>query len=498
MLVNLALTWFVDVDIVPGNMDGICYQYVRQAFQPVTTLPSARVGLRARFCANVIRASILSAVMIVGRLLNPDCATAQNQSLRSAASEITDGIVLLKNGQLIEGQAMASVDRTVVETKSGSRIFLKTDDIRFICNSWQEAWEYQRDAVNIDDSQELVELMQWCLRYHLLVEARQVFDRLALTKITAIDLDHFHRMVLGAEKAWETKQIRLLEGQSGQMMVNRSNTAPQNSGDKIQDGNISPASFVTESNPKAIDPVVSAKELDSFSSRITNSTLESFRHDVEPLMLCSCSNAGCHGPTASRMPLMSLGNGQQPPLRMSQQNLYWTARQLLKGDSGCETFLKMAVTNHGGQSLPAIRPDSIELERIRSWAREFCSNAEPGLIDFSNDPVANSNSVSSIRIPGASHGSLADPHGSPQRSIERDAPKIPLTEKPMLDFPKIPDLANSSNQFVPVDEFDPQIFNRFFRELSGESSGQSTQNQARSLGLPDLQSLIGKEKTPDK
>jgi|GEM_PF-6879375 len=467
MTANFALTHLVDADTVPHMMDGTFAKNRR--FRN-------RWGLLC-FCT------------LVSCLVAEQFSAAQEFPPPAASSDEAEGIVLLKNGQLLMGQAIASVDRTVVSTKSGSQIILKTDDIRFICRSWKEAWEHQRDAVDIDNPQELIDLLQWCLRHHLLVEGRQVINQLQYTKIRPTDLDHFHRMLVSAEKSHESEQRRRIESKTASMIAGGNTTGATVPVERIQDRKIAPASFISESGPESLNPVVATAVLDDFSARIPDAALEDWRHQVEPLLLRSCGNAGCHGANDLHLPLMSIGHEHQPPLRMSQQNLYWTARQLFAGQSGCETFLKMTGSAHGGQPAPPIRPDSNEFERIRHWAQEFCSQTSAVMPDFNQKSNPEQKPVESIQIPGAAVSSL----GLPQRSAERDAPRIPATALPMLEFPKIPDLANTSSKFVPIDEFDPQIFNRFLRE-----SETASRNQARSLGLPDLQSLLGKEKAPEK
>lgn len=276
-------------------------------------------------------------------------------------------LVLLKNGQVLEGTAISSLDRTVVETSSGSRIVLQTAQVDSICDSWEQAWEFRRDATDADRPDELVTLLRWCLRHRLFGRAWEVLDRLQWADLPASELESLRRQIALAEEAHRTAQLP--------------RPAPQSP----------PATASSAALPDEMTEIV--------------------------------------------LP------GEEPP--------------------------------------GAIRPASFEEP----------TDETPGVGQVADRQVP------TIAWPPAPAGGTGD---TPARAAEPETAR-PLPRSPAM--PEIPDLSRNGQQpFVPRDEFDPEIFNRFFREPGTWDGTPAAEihRAARALGLPDLQPLIGKPKTPEK
>jgi hypothetical protein len=109
--------------------------------------------------------------------------------------------VSLRNGQVLEGTAVASLDRTIVETASGSRIVLQTAQVDAVCESWDQAWEFRRDATDASNAASLTELLRWCLRHRLFARAWEVLDRLQWVELPASQLESLRRQIVLAEEA---------------------------------------------------------------------------------------------------------------------------------------------------------------------------------------------------------------------------------------------------------------------------------------------------------
>lgn len=520
----------------------------------------------------------------------------------SPLSALDDGLdlVLLKNGQTLQGRAIASVDRTTIEAPSGSRIVLKTSDILHICADWDEAWEFKRDQARVDDPRQLQELFRWTIRNHLFSRAWEVIDQLQMTDLPSRELDLLHRQLLAAEKSHAAMLAQQSSGRNSPALADGSamnqtggwstppvdaGTTPQRPGDSARSGTglasnslgspppmtdpaVRPASFsgpagqsLPLNKPAPFPAIVPDAELDRFLAPVSADQFQQWRRNVEPALIQSCGLSGCHTPASTSWPLTRMGMDGPLPLRISQQNLYRTAWLLLEDPEGTERLVRAATNPHGGASEPPISADSPVIPLLIEWAdgirqslpsealptapkssktvkldsvptalvrdnampdNAMPDNAMPGqavmagssgatasgaanpdaanasLPQPSRAPGPGRSRVPTLRLPGSSapapSGSVRLVSGSGEVAAPAQAPAIARdSAAPPPAAPEIPDLDLATRPFVAKDDFDPGIFNHFLRDAGSES-----RRAAAALGLPDLQPLIGKQKSPAK
>lgn len=411
-------------------------------------------------------------------------------------------LVLLRNGQVIEGDAVLSVDQVRVETRSGSRMVLPTSQVELIAQSWDELWEFQRDRVSVDDREQLTTLLRWCLSHRQIHRAWEVLDRLQMLRVPAAELELLRRQIALVEESTQraTERNRPPNGPApadpapsaaGQSVTAGSSPAA----DVMADGAVRPVSF--EPPAGQLPGPIPEEILESFALAVPEAGVRRWRREAEPVLLRSCATAGCHSPHDALLPWQSLGEGEPTPVRMSQQNLYRAAQFLLHIPRAPDRFMQAAVNAHGGAALPAIQPDSHEYRLIAEWVRELVAAVPADKVEPPVAPPASRPQVprvATIALPGSSR----NVDSGPARATEpRAARPLAVATRP----PEIPDLAAPpAAPFIPRDEFDPEIFNRFLREgLSITGSAPADDHAAaRALGLPDLQELIEMEKRPDR
>jgi hypothetical protein len=304
-------------------------------------------------------------MVLLGAALSPGSGYLGAQTAETAVA--APHIILLKNGQVLEGTAITSLDRTVVETSSGSRLVLQTAQVDCVCDSWLQAWEFKRDATDAERPEELTALLRWCLRHRQFDNAWEVLDQLQWVAIPAGELDSLRRQIVLSEEAFRSAQLP---------------RPPQ-----------SPAVAETTAQTDIAD--------------------------------------------------------------------------------GTDSLLP------GEESKGAVRP--VSFDETVGQQSVASSTADPR--------------VPTIAWPPARPGQASS---EPERAAEPESAR-PLPRDPAI--PEIPDLSRSAFQpFAPRDEFDPEIFNRFFREPGTWDGTPASEihRAARALGLPDLQSLIGKPKAPEK
>lgn len=408
--------------------------------------------------------------------------------------ESGEDIVMLKNGQSLTGKVVTSVDRITVETRSGSRIVLNTADVCMVCATWQEAWEFQRDSTHIDDAKQLQSLLQWCLRNQRFGNAWEVIDRLQFTDLGRAQLDQLHRQVSLAEKAAEHAHAAAIAATSPPP-VRQPETVPQN---RMIDSSVQPTSFsgmAGGASSGSRPAVVPSGDLDRFMTSVPDREFAVWRKQIEPLLVRGCTNAGCHSAGSVSPRLTTMGGNDPIPLRMSQQNLYRTAELIVGDGLGTDRFLAAVSTAHGGSAAAPLALDSESFRQVSEWARRIGDSVPAGAFSGSEGGLgAPGSAVATLALPGSPGAASPVPAtADPPRQAEMGTVAAKPLPRPAPGVPSIPDPDTLTEAFVPADEFDPAIFNRYLRNAPEE-----TRREAAALGLPDLQPLIGREKSPQK
>src|SRR4029079_10211926 len=101
-------------------------------------------------------ALFLLLLVAVGR-----CASAQS----SLGPET--GVLVLRNGYVIEGEVTRAGDYYLVTKGEGSELRLKTGDVELFCGSLLEAYDFKAQHLSGPSAGQHVELAKWCLRHGL-------------------------------------------------------------------------------------------------------------------------------------------------------------------------------------------------------------------------------------------------------------------------------------------------------------------------------------------
>ena len=166
------------------------------------------------------------------------------------------GVLLLNNGELIEGTIMASGDRYDVVGKD-SEIRVKRSDVAFACRNAHECYLHKRSGIEQGRVQDHLELTEWCLKNGLIDPAER-----ELAAARAADPSH--------------PKIRLLEPR-----LELAKQAPRNA----------PPAQSTEKPASA--------QLDVLVRNLPGGSMETFTNGIQPMLLNFCAKSGCHGPRSS-------------------------------------------------------------------------------------------------------------------------------------------------------------------------------------------------------
>jgi hypothetical protein len=378
------------------------------------------------------------------------------------------GVLLLRNGQMIEGRVSREDDHYLVRFPDGE-IRLRSVDVELYCRNLEEGYQRKRAAIAAGNVQDHLDLAQWCQRHKLY---RYAADELAAA--AAIDPSHpmlgvlRRRQDMAQEPPWQP-------------------SAP---------------------TAKAAGP--SAEDLDRMTRGLPPGAVETFAQVVQPLLMNHCMASGCHGPqseTAFR--LMRIPVNQPPGRRLTQRNLHAVlqfvnyndaqASRLLAAISGPHATLKAAifadrqaghykqladwVNQVSGHAGPAEIPASV------LFGRDQAAPAGRATTPASNTPAARLAAQPRLLSPAAACGRPMplpgkDGKAGPVRAAAAveadDEPEAPAGRS-SKSRPRpagahaAPKPAAGAEDAAAVDPFDPEVFNRRYADKA-EGGGGSARN----------------------
>lgn len=418
-----------------------------------------------------------------------------------AAAQVPGGsqaeqLLVYKNGNLQRGRIERQLGGYLALTPSGSRIVIPLDQVDFVCGSLAEAFEVKRKRLPpIDsDSKERpnarIELFQWCLKHGLHSEAEQELTQLQLTRLTAQELYSLLRQLHTAIERTATKSTPIPAASVAETKIADASPAkpefmfsdlPSNRPDAAA---VPPSSAIAaqpavaplkgelikpvayeEASPDTAAGTLPVYELEETIKQLPVEGVSLFKRRVEPMLFKNCSNAGCHDPDKTRLPLQRLARGEGIPKRMSQQNLIQVLRFVGGGTESDAPLLLAATTPHGGAVAAPLKKDTDQYRLLSIWVERMATKTE-----FAGIPQTTSTLFPSVEAPPQDLPPV-DAQPLPANRQAVPASLFPANEPKASSapLPTIPSLDGSTEKFVPTDPFDPAIFNRRSKARSAAS-----------------------------
>ena len=400
----------------------------------------------------------------------------------------TEQLLVYKNGNLQRGRIERQLGGYLALTPSGSRIVIPLEQVDFVCGSLSEALEIKRKRLPPIDSNSKerptarIELFQWCLKHDLHSEAEQELTQLQLSRLTAQELYSLLRQLHTAIERTTAKaspkpmvnspDIRIAEAPPAKpeymfsdLPANGPEPAPlplpgaiaeQPMPPPLKGEVIKPVAY-EETLPNTAAGTLPAYELEEKIKQLPVEGVSLFRRRVEPMLFKNCSNAGCHDPDKTRLPLQRLARGDGIPKRMSQQNLIQVLRFVGTGTEFDAPLLLAATSAHGGGVAPPLKKDTDQYRLLAIWVERMAPKTE-----FAGIPQTTSTLFPSVEAPPQDLPP-SDAQPLPANPATAPASLFPANGQPKersAELPTIPSLDGESEKFVPADPFDPALFNR--------------------------------------
>jgi hypothetical protein len=330
------------------------------------------------------------------------------------------GVLILKNGQVLEGAMTRAGDYYYVSQGEGSEIKLNANEVELCCASLLEAYEFKASHVSSFSSKSRFDLAKWCLRQGLI---EQCTAQLA----AAQNIDPANPQVAELQT-----RIKLLQ------------ETPQ-------------------PIPASAAPGLAAAEMENALKGLPRGSAEKFAAVIQPILLNRCGANQCHGPNAkSEFRLLRPPPGQIVSRRFTQRNLYAALKYLDRANPENSPLVVLPQQRHGS-SVPAVfdKHSSNQLVELMTWAK---LTAGAPLVA---QPPANQNinpaTISSVNAmlsqPTTKSATTTQPSQVPSDQ-PASAPVSTRVMRPPLEdqLTHRPKTAPPQPEFR--DRYDPEIFNR--------------------------------------
>jgi hypothetical protein len=351
------------------------------------------------------------------------------------------GVLLLTNGEVIQGTITAAGDRYDV-VGPDSEVRVRRSDVELVCPDVRGCYLHKRRGIEQGRAADHLNLAEWCLKNGLIEPAEQ-----ELQAARAADPNH--------------PRIRLLEPR-----LRLAKQAPERA-----------------ESPTAPPRALSGVQLDGIVRNLPAGSMENFTNTIQPMLLNYCAKSGCHGPRSSgALKLERIGPSRLAGRHATQGNLQAVLTMINRGDPQESKLLAAPIRPHGTLKVPVFTDrEHSQYKQLVQWVLHVSqvkeAPAKPTLAERTA-PL-----LQTVPRPGQS--------SAPDKPAESQPPKAKLRVDPNDWSQSFPDQAGAAAEraghpeqatpkaagadagrqvvpgesdadFVPRDPFDPEIFNRRF------------------------------------
>jgi hypothetical protein len=279
------------------------------------------------------------------RLLSPIALLAAATAvLADPAATTGQSLLLLRNGEILEGQVSRDGERYIVAIENGE-LRIPARDVDFQCDTIDQAYQMQSKRIAPQQLDERLKLAEWCLRHNL-------YDRAAGEITTAKLLDPRHPKVQLLDRRLQELQSTPLSDRASADELRRESRPAESDA------------------PRRANAPMAGEDLERFARSLPAGTVESFSMTTQPLILKHCGTAGCHGVgSKSDLVLLRPSPGTGVARRVTLRNLHTLMRWVDYDTPEESSLLKRARQPHGtGAGAATENLAATELEQLQAWA----------------------------------------------------------------------------------------------------------------------------------
>lgn len=309
-----------------------------------------------------------------------------------ASQEAIPGVLLLRNGQVIEGHIERNGDYYTV-TAPDQEIEIHVASVEFLCRDLRDGYQRKKAAIQPNDVQQHLDLLLWCERHGLLDCARAELD-------TVETIDRGHPMI-----AVLRRRLKIESQQKAE--------PPRPAG--------------------KVEPPPSDEILNHMTRGMPPGTVELFVQVVQPILLNHYPGAsGYILPDNKSLQLMRPSLGETPSRRITQRNLYAVLQCIDLDNPGESPMLKVSIGPAAGKAAAAFPGRySTQYQKLLQWvylvAQKPMPAEEPGGVEnasFADLATGESSPAVNRSLPHIRYFPSAD-HGKEKPTAEPDATADP-------------------------------------------------------------------------
>lgn len=355
------------------------------------------------------------------------CLLGQAAWAGQPAAGVAPGMLILRNGEVLEGRVTRSDDVYIVDLPVG-QIRIKQKDVEVVCRDLEDGYRRKRATIQIGNVHHHLELAQWCLHHNLLGPA-------AAELADATTADSRNPMIAVLQRRLKMA----LDPPSQPVAQALANNGPSN------------------------------EELDRMVRGLPQKAVESFTQAVQPVLLNHCTGSGCHSiQSESELRLSRIpAAGRPSSRRITQRNLYSVLKFVDRENPAASRLLIAASRPHGTvQHAIFDERQATQYRHLIAWVAQLADQGlqespasvvpgpAGGAEELDGPPrLLPQESRKGRPLPGGSARQADKPERQPRSRHEEPPPAkgdVPKAQTPPRDAP----IAK------PADPFDPEAFNR--------------------------------------
>lgn len=356
------------------------------------------------------------------------CAAIAEGQGTPIAEPASSGIVLLRNGHVLEGKAQAAGDVYTVELASGGILRVPAVQVDSVCRDLAEAYQLKASRVPNPTAMQRIDLAEWCLRHDLHSQAAQ-----QILVAQREEPDHPRTIAVERKLLARLAELRALAERP-----------------------IIPAAI--DEADEATMTAISPKAMETFSS------------SVQPMLLNRCGVANCHGPASTngfQLTRSPWGNSQ--PRRFTQKNLQSVLKFVDRDNLASSKILKAPLQPHGTAKQPLFGDrDSASLRLLAGWLEQLHAPPEatrPAKIEKPSDLSLRATGAPSMWMPiPGEEGASAVPLPTLRAPVDAESnpanPSVSPSAGGDQKVPAIKPAGKTPPQNLLRDPFDPAAFNQ--------------------------------------
>jgi len=274
-------------------------------------------------------------LILCGLLAQP--LRAEDPTSPPATLAPSDGLLLLRNGQVMRGKITPAGDFYFVTLSTGE-IRLRKDHVELLANDLEACYQHKRNAIDPTKVSERQDLAQWCILQDLYDDAQR-----ELAEAVAMDAKN-------PRSALIERQLKLARER-----------APRN-----------------ELAQAKREHIPSNEDLDRLVRGMPPGSVETFSTTIQPLLLNTCATSGCHSPQSNcEMKLVRVQMGKGANRRLTQRNLHSVLQMIDREDPPGSRLLTAPIGPHGESGAPIFTSrQAVQYRQLVNWVSRVAQSAE--------------------------------------------------------------------------------------------------------------------------